>query len=43
VGGKSSLLRIEGNMDADLYIQMLDEDVFPELREAFGDRVCIFQ
>jgi hypothetical protein len=35
VGGKSSLLRIKDTMDSELYIQMLDEDIFSELRETF--------
>ena len=37
VGFKSSLILVEGSMDAELYIEMLEQLVYPELVTAFSD------
>ena len=37
VGFKSSLIHVEGSMDAELYIEMLEQLVYPELVTAFPD------
>ena len=42
VGGRIGLVRIDGNMDAEMYLQMLHESVVPELQEAFPNNDWIW-
>ncbi|CAL6056359.1 Transposable_element Tcb2 transposase [Hexamita inflata] len=43
VGGRTDLIEVQGNMDADLYIEMLRTLVLPELNTAFPNQEFIFQ
>jgi len=43
IGGKTDLIEVNGNMDAALYIEMLDTLVVPEIRQLKGDEHWVFQ